>query len=69
MKHRNAFAEGLLEAPGDLRRERDLGHQDDRASAGSQNVLDRLNVNKGLAASGDPVQQHFRMFALLESRG
>ena len=41
-----------------LRRERDFRHQDERGFSVSQHPVDGLEVDLGLAAAGDAVQQH-----------
>ena len=41
----------------ELRREVDLGHQEQGLFAGGQRAFDEAQVNLGLAAAGDPVQQ------------
>ena len=58
VEHGDAIAEGGLKARGRLRRERDLGDEDDRASARFENARDRLEIHQRLPAPGDPVQQH-----------
>ena len=40
-----------------LRRERDLGHEHDRAASGGERRLDRPQVDLGLARAGDAVEQ------------
>ena len=58
VQHRHGVAEAGLEAGGRLRRQRDLGHEHDRAASVRQLPLDRPQVDLGLARSGDTVQQH-----------
>ena len=60
MEDRDAVAEPPGEASDELRRERDLGHQDDRAASRGQRRLDEADVDLGLAAAGDAVQQEGR---------
>ena len=53
---REAFRKAALE----LRREVDLGHEDECLAAGIEGAGGRPQVDLRLAASGDPVQQHRR---------
>ena len=52
-----AGAEARLEALDRLRRERNLRHQNDCAFALFQRVSKGLEINLGLAAAGDAVEQ------------
>ena len=68
MQDRDAVAEALLEAPRRLRRERDLGHQHDRARGPrSSAAAGRAQVDLGLAAAGDAVEQQRRSRRALAS--
>ena len=53
----DAAVEAALEAADQLRGERDLRHQHQRALAGGQGDGDGLQIDLGLAASGDAVQE------------
>ena len=55
--HRHGVAEALDEAAGGLRRQRDLGHEHDRRAAARERHLDGPEVDLGLAAAGDAVEQ------------
>ena len=55
-----ARAEPRLEALDSLRRQRDLGHEDNRAFALFQGVGDGLQIDLGLAAAGDAVEEEGR---------
>ena len=57
VEHRDDVAEPGLEPSHGLRRERDLGHQDDRGPPGRERGLDRLEVHLGLARAGHAVEQ------------
>ena len=57
MHHRHLVAEALDEAPGGLRRERDLGHEHDRRAAALERGGHRAQVDLGLAAARDPVKE------------
>ena len=57
MQHGDGLAEALLKAPDDLRRQRDLGHEHDRAAALLQRVRGGAQVDLGLARSRHPLQQ------------
>ena len=57
VEDREAVAEPGPEARHRLRREADLGDEDDRAAAARQRRLDRGQVDLGLARAGDAVQQ------------
>ena len=59
VKHADPFAEDALEAPRCLRRERDLGHQHDRAPAPGERSFDRSQIDQGLAASRNALHEHF----------
>ena len=52
MEKRDAVAEARAEAAERLRRERDLGHEDDRAATRGERGLARSDVDLGLAAAG-----------------
>jgi hypothetical protein len=52
-----AVAEAGAEAGDRLRREADLGDEDDRAAAALQRRLDRRQVDLGLARAGDAVEE------------
>ena len=58
--HRHPLAEALDEAPRRLRRERDLRHQHDRRAAALERGRHRAQVDLGLAAAGDAVQEQRR---------
>ena len=55
-----ADAEACCEAIEELRRERDLGHQDQRLAALPDRLGDRLEIDLGLARAGDAVEQRRR---------
>ncbi len=57
VEDREAVAEAGAEARHGLRREADLGDEDDRAAAALQRRLDRGQVDLGLAGAGDAVQE------------
>ena len=57
MQHGDGVAEAFDEAPDDLRRQRDLRHQHDRAAALLERGGGRAQVDLGLARPGDAVQQ------------
>ena len=57
MQHGDGLAEACGEAPDELRRQRDLGHEHDRATALLQRAGGGAQVDLGLARSGDAVQQ------------
>ena len=57
VEHRHKVAERAPEPSDGLRRERDLGHQHDRAFSPVQHVPKELHVHQGLAGARDPVQQ------------
>ena len=61
---RKALGKSSLE----LRREVDLGHQDQRLAACGQHLLGGVQVDLGLAAASDPMQQH-RLGRGLAQRG
>ena len=63
--HRHA-AEARTKSLLGLRRQADLGNQHDRLPAVTQDFVDGLNVDFGLAATGDPMQQHGRGGARFE---
>ena len=64
VQRRDAAAEALLEHRQHLRRERDLGHEDQRLATGFARRARRTQIDLGLAARGDTVQQEW-----LESTG
>ncbi len=53
----HAVAEAGEELPGHRRGERDLRHQQQRAAADRQRRFDRVQIDLGLARTGDAVQQ------------
>ena len=57
VQHRDRLAEAFDEAPDDLRRQRDLGHEHDRAAPLLERRLGGAQVDLRLARAGDPVQQ------------
>ena len=57
MHHRHLLAEALHEAAGRLRGERDLGNQHDRRALALERGGHGAQVDLGLAAAGDAVQQ------------
>ena len=57
MQYRDPLPERDLEATGRLRSQRNLGNQNDRAAAVSDDSPDRLDVHVRLPASGDAVEQ------------
>ena len=57
VQHGHRLAKALVEAADDLRRERDLGHEHDRAAILCQRGRGGAQVDLGLARSGHPVQQ------------
>ncbi len=58
MEHAQTVAETRAEASHRLRRERDLRHQHDGASAAGKHLGDHLQIHLGLAAVGRAVEQH-----------
>ena len=60
VEDREAVAEAGAEAGDGLRREADLGDEDDRALAALQRRLDRGQVDLGLAGAGDAVEEQLR---------
>ncbi len=60
MQYRHRLPEAPHEAPDDLRRQRDLRHQHDRAPAALQGARGGAQIHLGLARPGDPVQQQRR---------
>ena len=58
VQHRHAVAEPLAEAAERLRRQRDLGHEHDRAAPARERRRARADVHLGLAAPGRAVEQH-----------
>ena len=63
VQDRDAVAEPGPEAGHGLRREADLGDEDDRRPAPGQHRLDRGQVDLGLARAGDPVQEQLALGA------
>ena len=57
VQHRDVLAEARAEARRQLRRQRDLGHQHQRAAPGRPRRGDHAQVDLGLARAGDAVQQ------------
>ena len=57
MKQRDAIAEACAEAPERLRRQRDLGNEDDRAASGCERRGAGADVDLGLAAAGRALEQ------------
>ena len=60
VQQRQRHGEALAEARHQLRRETDLRHQHQRALSAPQRVLDRVQIDLGLAAAGDAVEQERR---------
>jgi hypothetical protein len=60
----DGYGEPLAEAPDELWRQPDLGHEHQRAAARAQRVLDAVQVDLGLAAAGDAVEQERREAAV-----
>ena len=58
VQHRHAVAETRAEPSDRLRRQGDLGHEDDDSAFAFERRRGRLQVHLGLPASGRPVQQH-----------
>ena len=57
MQYRDRDAEAARKTADELRREPDLGHQHQRLPAACQHAIDGGQINLGLAAAGDSVQQ------------
>ena len=57
VEQRDVVAEARAEAAGELRRQRDLRDQHQRALAGGARAGDRLEVDLGLAGAGDAVEE------------
>ena len=57
VQHRDGVAEAFDEAPDDLRGQRDLRHEHDRAASLLQRGRGGAQVDLGLAGAGDAVQQ------------
>ena len=57
MQHRQPARESGGEAPDCLRGERDLRHQDQALAALSQHIIEQAQVDLGLAAAGDAMEQ------------
>ena len=68
VEHGNRVAEALLEAGRRLRRERDLGDQHDGRAATPQRRVGRAQVDLGLPAARDAVQQEPRWLARVHPR-
>ncbi len=68
VQHRDRRAEAGLEARGELWRERDLGHEHERALAARDRRGDDAQVHLGLAGAGHAVQQEGRVAAAVERR-
>ena len=60
VEERDLVAEARAEAPRELRRERDLGHEHERALRRGARARDRLEVDLGLAGAGDAVEEEGR---------
>ncbi len=60
MQHRDGHGETLAEAPHELWRESDLGHQHQGTVSVLQAVRHRVQVDLGLAAAGDAMKQEGR---------
>jgi hypothetical protein len=67
VQHRDLGPEARREAGGELRRQRDLRHQHDRALPGRERVGDHVQVDLGLAAAGHAMDQE-RREAIPEAR-
>ena len=63
MQHRDRVPEAVGEPGDDLRGERDLGHEDDRAAALRERRRGRAQVHLGLARAGDAVEEQPRRLA------
>ncbi len=57
MEHGDAVAEASLEAPDRLGGQGDLGNQNDGSAADLQGVADSREIDLGLPAAGDPVEE------------
>ena len=68
VQDRDGVAEAVDEARDDLRRQRDLGHEHDRAAALGERRRGGLQVDLGLARAGDAVQQQPRRIARRDRR-
>ena len=68
MQHGHAIAKALLETPRRLRRERDLGHEHDRAPTFAHDPFDRLDIHVRLTATGDAEEQCLVKHAPVEHR-
>ena len=60
MQHGNAIPEARAKASGELRRERDLRHQNQRGAPLFERGPDRAQIDLGLAAAGHALQQEGR---------
>ncbi len=68
VQQRHALSEAAAEAADQLRRQRDLRYQDERAAVQLQRPLHHPQVHLGLAGAGDAVEQEGREGAALERR-
>ena len=68
VEHRDDVSEAFLEPRGRLRGEADLGYEHDRRASGAERLLDRAQVNLGLARTGDAVEQEPVLTALSQPR-
>src|SRR5438105_12786730 len=67
MEERNPVSEPRPETPERLRRQRDLGHEDDRAEPALEGRLAGAEVDLGLAAPRGPVEQEIPPAAGVEA--
>ncbi len=58
MEHGHVLAKAVAKTRDRLRRERDLGHQNDGAAPRGKGLLDGLQIDLGLAAARDAVDHH-----------
>ena len=65
MQQRDPVAEPGTEASDGLRREPDLGHEDDRPALLVKRVLDRHEVDLGLPRARDAMQQQLMLGSVL----
>ncbi len=65
---RRPHPEPLGEAIEKLRGERDLGHQHQRLFAAADDLADRLEIDRGLARSGNAIEQRHAVSALGDAR-
>ena len=66
VQHGDALAEARAKASERLRRQRDLGHEDDRAAPALERGCARLQVDLGLAAASRAVQEEVGALARVE---